>query len=602
MGFSDSRAESLKRGIEIVKNAPSLVDTQPEVHQFWNTVYLFQRKYEEAISEGKRSIELGSSDATSHILLSMTLQSAGRFEESIFHTKKAMRLDPYYPTWYLNILGLAYCMAEEYEKAIPLAKKGLERAETEGSQIGPHYNVLMHALVGLGKLNEARAQADAFLKIYPEWSLQDLQKVLFFKNPKDLERHLAALRKAGIPDKPPMKLPDKPSIAVLPFVNMSGDSAQEYIGDGLSENIISALSKVSKMFVISRNSTFTYKGKPVKVQQVAQELGVQYVLEGSVQKSGDRLRVTAQLIDAQTGHHRWSEKYDRKMRDLFDLQDEITKKIVVELQVELTYGEMARVYARDTENMEAWSNLVKGIKHSWRGNKEDILKGRKFIEKAIELDAKYVAAWSWLGLSYSFEWLAGMDKSPDILKRAYEANQKALELDENHPFGHAALASIYVHRGQPEKAVIAGRRAIALDPNYASGYLVLGTALRFTGRFEEAVNMVEKAMRLNPNYPTTYLRQLAECYMDAGYYEKAIVAFNQLNDLCKRGEGPLWWAPFGLAWTYAEMGKHEEARAHMAEALEANPKLSLKGIRPPYTNPAHRQRVVEALNKAGLPD
>jgi adenylate cyclase len=399
-------------------------------------------------------------------------------------------------------------------------------------------------------------------------------------------------------------LPNRPSIAVLPFENMSGDPEQEYIGDGLSENIISSLSKISKMFVIARNSTFTYKGKPVKVQQVAEELGVRYVLEGSVQKSGERLRVTAQLIDALSGHHLWSEKYDRKMKDLFDLQDEITKKIVVELQVELTYGEMARVYAKDTKNMEAWSNLVKGIKYSWRMNKEDILKGRELIKRAIELDPGYVAAWSWLGLSYTFEYRAvPSSRSPETIKRAYEANKKALTLDEKHPFGHAVLASIYLIRRQPEKAIPEGERAITLDPNYASGHFGLGMAMRFTGRFEEAIDMVEKAMRLNPGYPAPYLHGLAECYVDAGRYEEAIAAFNQLDERCGKGECPPFWGVLGLARTYAELGKDEEARDYVAQALQIRPGLSLeKFARPPYKDPAHLKRYVESLKKAGLPE
>jgi adenylate cyclase len=400
-------------------------------------------------------------------------------------------------------------------------------------------------------------------------------------------------------------LPDKPSIAVLPFTNMSGDPEQEYIGDGLSENIISALSKISKMFVIARNSSFSYKGKSVKVQQVAEELGVRYVLEGSVQKSADRVRITAQLIDALSGHHLWSEKYDREMRELFDLQDEITKKILVELQVELTYGEMARVYAKDTENMEAWSHLVKGIRHSWKMNKEDVLKGREYIKRAIKLDPGYVTAWAWLGNSYTLESRTPWCESPTLaVKRSYEATQKALELNENHPFGHGGMATIYIFRREHEKAIAEGKKAITLDPNYASGYFILGNALRFAGRFEEAIDMYKKAMRLNPGYPPAYLHHLAQSYTDAGRYEEAISAFNQLDARCHQGECPSAMPLIGLARVYVELDKNEEARVYMAKALKANPKLSLESAlrKAFYKNPADQQRFAKALIQAGLPE
>jgi TolB-like protein len=211
-------------------------------------------------------------------------------------------------------------------------------------------------------------------------------------------------------------LPNKPSIAVLPFTNMSGDPAQEYIGDGISENIITALSMGAAIFVIARNSTFTYKARAVKVQDVAEDLGVRYVLEGSVQKSGDRLRVTAQLIDALTGHHLWSEKYDRKMGELFDIQDEITQKIVVSLQVELTSGEQARVFAKSTDNLDAWCYGVKGNYLLDKFNREDNLKARELLEAAIKLDPGHASAIVWLGATHTVDaaygWSMNWRKKP----------------------------------------------------------------------------------------------------------------------------------------------------------------------------------------------
>lgn len=239
-----------------------------------------------------------------------------------------------------------------------------------------------------------------------------------------------ALIKADV-EKMAFPLPEKPSIAVLPFTNMSSEPAQEYIGDGISENIITALSMGSAIFVIARNSTFTYKGRAVKVQDVAEDLGVRYVLEGSVQKSGDRLRVTAQLIDALTGHHLWSEKYDRKMGELFDLQDEVTKKIVVSLQVELTSGEQARVFAKSTDNLDAWCYGVKGNYLLDKFNKPDNIRARELFEAAIELDPRYVSAIVWLGATYTVDAAYGWSESlVDSFRRAHELARKALKLDD----------------------------------------------------------------------------------------------------------------------------------------------------------------------------
>ena len=246
----------------------------------------------------------------------------------------------------------------------------------------------------------------------------------FYFRPPPVE--VASVEKMAFP------LPEKPSIAVLPFSNLSGDPAQDYIADGISENIISALSKISEMFVIASNSTFTYKGKPVKVQQVSEELGVRYVLEGSTQKIGNRLRITAQLIDATKGHHLWSEKYDRDMKDLFALQDEITHKIIVELQVKLTEGEQARVSHKSTANLEAWSYAVRGLKLFERVSKENNAKAMELFELAVELDPGYVWAWVRLAWTHVVAAKPGWSQSPsESFKKAVEISQKALVLDKS---------------------------------------------------------------------------------------------------------------------------------------------------------------------------
>ena len=415
--------------------------------------------------------------------------------------------------------------------------------------------------------------------------------------------HQSRKVEAADPKKMAFPLPEKPSIAVLPFDNLSGDPEQEYIGDGISENIISTLSKVSKMFVISRNSTFTYKGKPVKVRQVAEEMGVRYVLEGSVQKSGDQLRVIAQLIDAINGHHLWSEKYDRKMRDLFDLQDEITKKIVVSLQVEIGRGVGARLRAKSTDNFEAWAKVSKGRELYMKSNKEDNIRARALFETASKLDPGYTEAWKWLAGTHQMDARRGWsDSRAASLKLANEFLQKAMALDDKNPTVHVLLGHIYYTKRQLEKAMSEYKMAISLDPNFGPGYALVSRTMIFMGEFEESITSMKKAMRLSPYYDAWYLIYLGQAYIFTRRYEEAIATFNLLLDRCRKGDCPTWWGLSGMAQVNAELGKLEEARTLMAEALEINPKLSLARSRRlnPFKDPAHLQRYLDAYSKAGL--
>ena len=399
-------------------------------------------------------------------------------------------------------------------------------------------------------------------------------------------------------------LPDKPSIAVLPFTNMSGDPEQDYIGDGLSENIISTLSVSSKLFVIARNSTFTYKGKPVKVQQVAEDLGVQYVLEGSILKSGDQLRVTAQLIDSLSGYHLWSDVYDREMRELFDLLDEITKKIVVSLQVELSdWGEDLRLYAKSTNNLEAWKYYVKGTELYQKFNSEDNAKAREHYEVALELDPEFVVALRGLALTHLIDATQGWGDSPlTSMNRAFELAEKAVDLDKQDPGAHSVLGMVFLYQRQYEKAIAEGELAITLNPNYESGHVNLAITMLNAGRFEEAITLTKKAYRLNPNRSTIWLFPQAASYIFLGRYEEALEVCKQM-EVSKQMEESDQWTLF-LSWLYQELGREEEARSYMAKALRMNTNLSLKQIEKtlPYRNPAYLQRVLDAYRKAGMPE
>lgn len=399
-------------------------------------------------------------------------------------------------------------------------------------------------------------------------------------------------------------LPDKPSIAVLPFVNMSRDQDQEYFADGVSENIITALSYIPQMFVIARNSTFTYKGKPVKVQQVSEELGVQYVLEGSVQRSGDKIRVTAQLIDATNGHHLWAERYDRELKDIFALQDEITLKILTALQVKLTEGEQARLWGT-TDNLEAWGNVIKGTALFEQFTKQGNSRAQQFFERAAALDPNWDIAWTMLAWTHWAEAGIGWGESPaESIRQAIEFAEKAAAINNTLPEVHSLWSNIYLAQGEYDKAISEGEKAIALGPNNALCHILLAYTMTAAGRFDEAIELAEKAMRLSPYSPAWYLMMIDDAYRMAGRYEEALAIGNQHLDRCLQGECEPFTAHMGLAATYIGLGRIKEARSHVSELLKIMPDLSLDKARNMFSfkDPAHVERCLDALRRAGLPE
>lgn len=415
-----------------------------------------------------------------------------------------------------------------------------------------------------------------------------------------METEAAAQRglEAASKEKMAFPMPDKPSIAVLPFVNMSDDPKQEYFSDGMTEEIITALSKVPNLFVIARNSTFTYKGKPVKVKQVSEELGVRYVLEGSVQKSGDRVRITAKLIDALSGHHLWAERYDRDLKDIFALQDEITMKVITGLQVELTAGEMAGVIAKGTKNIDAFTKYLRAFELGNRHTKEGNAQARKILEEAIALDPEYPRLHIGLALTHVMDvWFGTTDYPDQSLARAFEFAQKAISLDASHGAPYSILGLVYGMKRQYEKAIPELERGVSLDPNSAENIFRLGCVLNWAGRAEEAIPYIQNAMRLNPLPPASYFIHLAVSYRDSGQYEKAIDAAKK----ALQREPNTQFAYIHMAVSYIRLGQEKEARAAAAEILRINPKFSLEGYAKmlPFPQPV-ADRIIEDLRKAGL--
>jgi adenylate cyclase len=408
--------------------------------------------------------------------------------------------------------------------------------------------------------------------------------------PRRPSEELASVEKMAYP------LPDKPSIAVLPFVNISEDPKQEYFSDGLTEEIITALSNVPKLFVIARNSVFTYKGKPVKVSRVAEELGVRYVLEGSIRKSEDKLRITAQLIDALSGQPLWAGRYDRQLKELFAVQEDIAKNIITAMQVELTEGEQIRAIARGTNNLQAYLNYLQAVEKVGQANVESIALAKQFANDAIALDPEYGMAYRALALAYQWDIWLGTSQSPkQTLAECTVLLQKAIELDSSNAEIHGLLSWIYAIEGKHDKAIAKSEHAVALNPNSANAHVTLGQALRFAGRYEESIPEYKKAVRLNPIPPASYFWGMGMSFSRIGQHEEAIKWCKKSVELAPDS----FVTHLFMIQVYSRAGRQAEARTHAAEVLRINPRFSLEQ----WAGKArreHRQEWVDNMRRAGL--
>jgi len=404
---------------------------------------------------------------------------------------------------------------------------------------------------------------------------------------------------------PKLDLPDLPSIAVLPFVNVGGEPEQEYFSDGMTDDLITNLSKISGLFVIARNSVFTYKGKPVIVQKVAKELGVRFVLEGSVRRAGDKLRINSQLIDATTGHHLWAERYDGNVGDVFALQDRITEKIVAALAVKLTSGEQEQVARKYTDNIKAYDAFLQGRAHYSRRTPDDLVKAVSYFEKAVNSDPNYGQAFAALALAY-------LEGARNLwIQRLGVSNFQALERARSYlrtamknpsPLAHQVASEIYVVIQRSQDAIKEAERAIALDPNDANNYLAMAHALIYAGRPKKAFAFVEKAMRLDPHYPAYHLFLLGLAHFGIEQFEKAATLFERALKRNPENYVPL----IPLAATHAHLGLKQEAKAEIEELKKVVPGFTLQFLQESflfrYSDSTDQQRLSEGLREAGVPE
>jgi TolB-like protein len=397
-----------------------------------------------------------------------------------------------------------------------------------------------------------------------------------------------------------LPLPERPAIAVLPFTNMSGDPEQEYFSDGISEDIITALSKLRWFFVIARNSSFVYKGKAVHMKQVAEELGVGYVLEGSVRKAGDRVRITAQLNDVATGGHIWAERYDRGLADVFAVQDEITEAIVAAIEPKLYAAENFHAQRKSPDSMDAWDLVMRALSHYWRVTRQDNIIAQALLEKATAIDPNYGQALGLLAASHTFSAHMGWADMATVAPLAERAALAAIRADSEDPWAHHVLGSVYLYTRRFDDSLAEFELALRLNPNFSLAQGFYGLALSYCGRWEEADLAARRALRLSPRDPFTGVYYGIDAYAQyvGRNYEEAMrlarEGIRQRSDFV--GAHRVLTAAAGMA------GETEVAAAALRELRRAQPNVSLAWIANelPIKQDADREHYLEGFRRAGL--
>lgn len=390
-----------------------------------------------------------------------------------------------------------------------------------------------------------------------------------------------------------------PSIAVLPFDNLSGNEDQDYFSDGMTEDLITDLSQVSGLFVLARNTTFTYKGRAVNVQQIGRELGVSYVLEGSVRRAGDRVRINAQLIDTETGGHVWADRYDRDLTDIFALQDDVVQRIVAALQVSLKGDEQERLSRTAKVDPEAYDALLRGLELLRRFTRETNIEARRYFERAIAIDPGFARAHADLALTYGLEAEQLWSDDPiTSARRGLEIGLEALRLDSDNALSYFALSVVYRGLQEVENSVAAAQRVVELDPNYADGYATLSISLSYTGRPKEGLTAIRRATELNPTQPFFYVWAEGLAYYVMGDYLQALRLFEKVVE-----RNPHFPAAHKmLVTTYMDLGRTDDAEWAAYELMTTAPAFSLALVDSTvsFTDPEQRLRYLENLRAAGI--
>ena len=593
-GWGESREESIRLGIEAAERAIALQPEEWVGYGALTNMMFIIGDTEKAIEMGRKSVELAPGSFAAIANFAFHLSGAGRGKEAVELFERAARLSPKHPWWVDLGYGFALHLIGRKDDAIEVYLKGIDA----GAISAPIRIRLAAVYADLGQMDKAKAAIEDALRLDPSFTVAKYFAGYPVGDRQAWYRNL--LVQAGLPENPPLELPDKPSIAVLPFDAYSDELEQAHFANGLTEDLTTALSKVPDIFVIASTSTQKYKDNDIDVREVAKEQGVRYILEGSIQKSGDNVRINAQLVDGAEGKHVWAEKYDRPATDFFAIQDDIVRRILVEMQVELTEGEHARIAAKGTDNLKAWLLRLEAYSELIKWTQESHIRARELYEAAHAADPNW--AWPVAGIAniHWYEARRGWSNSRDeSIRLGIEFAERAIELQSDEPIGYMNLGNLMFMMGEPEKGIEFRRKAIELAPN--SFVALAGLAMRLSegDQEQEAVAMFERAIRLSPKHPWWVEMGYGLALHLVGRKEEAIDIYTKgINKGAK--SVPL---RARLAAVYADLGRIDEAKAMINDALKINPQYTATKYQNSYPFPSTERNTwyKDLLLRAGLP-
>jgi len=598
-GYSTEPEADIGKTIEYAKRAIDLDEGNPYAHFAYSIGLTYSGQPELGIPEARRAVELNPNYSHAYIPLGNGLNLAGEPAEGVLYLEKAIKLNPTDPRnhAYFTFLAEAQLNNRDYEQAIETSRTAIER----NSDYPYAHFVLASALGHLGQIEAAGEALNTCLKLRPD-CIETHPQLALFKNPEDRDHILEGLRKAGWsePEETEPPLPDKPSIAVLPFDNMSGDPEQEYFSDGMAEDLITDLSKISSLSVAARNSSFSFKGQMPDIKDVVEKLGVTFVLEGSVRKMGDRIRINAQLIYGADGRHIWAERYDGNMAEIFEFQDNIREQIVAALQVSLTPADKALTERKPTDSVDAYDLFLKGRANYFRYTSEDFLEAIKCFEEAIEIDPNFADAYGYLSYCHFHGWSEMFSGFEDTLDRAHELAERGVALDGTSAIAVMRLGWVQTFLRRYDQAIANMEKAIALAPNNAEVYSTYGEVLNYLGNPERALEMLEKALSIDTIAPPNWEFHVGHSHFLLRHYDQALARLNRTVERIPKFTP----AYVLLACTYAELDRLDDARGAIKTVLGLTPQYTVKEFARiyPFRIDEIRNRFLDGLRKAGLPE